>query len=241
MRERTLAGHAPARIAGVLLFAAGFVIWMGIITAEALYPEVYTTAGNEISDLGSTRPPDPVTLQPSAGIFDVTMIVTGAAILVAAWFVHRAFARGWVSVPLGLLGLGVLGIGVFPGNVEVIHPLFAMLAFVAGGIAAIAARRVTPQPFRTITVALGTIALGVLAGYALVGDVGAFAELGDGGVERWVAYPTVAWLMAFGGYLTATKSTVRHGRDVRPGDAEPPFTEPPVPRREEAVMALNRR
>jgi hypothetical protein len=44
--------------AGVLYFSAGFVLLMGIITAEAKYPVFrhYTTR-HEISDLGGTRPP----------------------------------------------------------------------------------------------------------------------------------------------------------------------------------------
>ena len=28
-----------------------------------------------------------------------------------------------------------------------------------------------------------------------------YRELGDGGIERWVAYPVVLWLVAFGGNL----------------------------------------
>ena len=31
-------------------------------------------------------------------------------------------------------------------------------------------------------------------------------ELGDGGIERWVAYPVVLWLVAFGGYLAGRGS-----------------------------------
>ena len=43
---------------------------MGIITAEALYPGTFSTGANEISDLGGTRPPNSVILQPSATIFN---------------------------------------------------------------------------------------------------------------------------------------------------------------------------
>jgi hypothetical membrane protein len=47
---------------------AGFVGFMGIITAEVLYPD-YSTR-QDISDLGSTRPPDPIIHEPSATIFN---------------------------------------------------------------------------------------------------------------------------------------------------------------------------
>jgi hypothetical protein len=29
------------------------------------------------------------------------------------------------------------------------------------------------------------------------------AELGEGGIERWIVYPIVLWLVAFGSYLLA--------------------------------------
>ena len=67
--------------AGALLAVGGSAILMGIITAEALYPAPYSTFDNEISDLGATRPPNSVILQPSASIFNLTMIVTGLLIV----------------------------------------------------------------------------------------------------------------------------------------------------------------
>jgi hypothetical protein len=66
-----------ARIAGVLLSLAGAAILMGFITAEALYPGLYTTHTNTVSHLGASEPSNSVVLQPSAAIFDITMLVTG--------------------------------------------------------------------------------------------------------------------------------------------------------------------
>ncbi|MGB3635311.1 MAG: DUF998 domain-containing protein [Rubrobacteraceae bacterium] len=189
------------KIGGALLFVAGVIIYMGIITAEALYPAAYNTAQNEISDLGATRPPDSVILQPSATIFDVTMIVTGLMIIGGAYCVHRVFKRGAVTVPLALLGIGALGVGIFPGNHAVMHPIFAMLTFIAGGLAAILAYKVEAQPMRYISVALGGIALLTLLLAIFLGEAGLIGVLGDGGTERWVAYPVVLWLVGFGGYL----------------------------------------
>ena len=83
----------PLPLAGVLLSGAAAVILMGIITAEALYPGTYSTNGNEISDLGATRPPNSLILQPSAAIFDGTMLASGALILLAAFLVSRGMRR----------------------------------------------------------------------------------------------------------------------------------------------------
>ena len=123
-----------ARLAGASFVGAATVILMGIVTAEALYPATYTTFENEISDLGATRPPNSVILQPSATIFDVTMIVAGLAILAGAWLLWRQVARRGPVIALGVLGFGVLGVGVFPGNTGAIHQILSLVAFGAGGV-----------------------------------------------------------------------------------------------------------
>jgi hypothetical membrane protein len=197
-----------ARIAGVLLSLAGAAILMGFITAEALYPGVFTTHTNTVSHLGASEPPNSVVLQPSAAIFDITMLVTGAMILAGAWFAYRALRSKAVLVPTALLGVGTIGVGVFPLTHPAPHTLFAFTAFLAGGIAVVVSSRVTTAPFRYLWMLLGTVALG-----ATVLALDAFrtwapmVELGEGGLERWIVYPIVLWLVAFGSYLMATPAT----------------------------------
>lgn len=192
------------RLAGVLLLLAGAIVLMGIITAEALYPAPYTTGGNEISDLGGTRPPEGLVLQPSATIFNLVMLGCGLLVLVAAWLVQRGLGRRSLAITLGLLGVGATCVGLFPGNTGTPHALFSLLTFVAGGVCGLVAARVTSAPFRYVSAALGVVSLGALLSYGVLGDAGPLASLGDGGVERWVAYPVVLWLVGFGGYLTAS-------------------------------------
>jgi hypothetical membrane protein len=189
------------RLGGSLLFLAGSCILMGIISAEALYPGAYSTAANEISDLGGTRPPDSVILQPSATIFNLSMMVVGLLVIAAAWFVRRALGRRSVTIPIAVLGISALGVGLFPGNTGNPHAIFAMATFVSGGIAAITASRVTTAPFRYVSLLLGVVSLLTLGTYMLVGDAGPLADLGIGGVERWIVYPIVLWVTGFGGYL----------------------------------------
>lgn len=190
-------------IAGILLFLAGTVILMGIITAETFYPLGYTTANSEISDLGGTRPPNSIITQPSAVIFNLTMIVSGIMILFGAYCFYLAHKKLIFNIPLGLMGLGVLGVGFFPGNVEMLHPIFALITFISGAIAAITSSKVIDSPFRYIAICFGVISLFFLF----------FANffipiLGDGGTERWVAYPVVMWLTGFGGYILGAKSSI---------------------------------
>jgi hypothetical membrane protein len=106
-------GRAPHKIASGLLFTAGATILLGIITAEALYTAPYTTR-MEISDLGATD--TGVILHPSSYIFNATMLLAGAMILVGAWFAHRALHRRAVTIPTGLLGLGASVSGSSPAT-----------------------------------------------------------------------------------------------------------------------------
>jgi hypothetical membrane protein len=194
-----------ARAAGVLLALSGSIILMGTITAEALYPRAYSTAANTISDLGGTRPPEGLVLQPSAALFDATMLMAGVLVVIAAALAHRALGRWSLTVPLGVLGVGLLGVGLFPGNTTP-HPLFAYVAFLGGGLAAVLSGQSVTTPMRHICRVLGAIALlaTVLGTFLL--SWGPVAELGEGGIERWIAYPVVLWLASFGGHLTASRS-----------------------------------
>lgn len=197
---RRLRGRVAA---GVLMAAAGIVVTMGIITAEAVYPATYTTHDNEVSDLGATRPPDSIIRQPSARIFNGTMLVAGVLIIAAGEGLRASAAPRRAWVPVALLGIGVLGVGIFPGNRAPMHGMFAMLAFVSGGIGGVLMARVTHSPFRWMSLLLGGTALGAL-GVAMLADITPlWDELGDGGVERWVVYPVALWLVLAGGYLAS--------------------------------------
>jgi hypothetical membrane protein len=177
-------------------------ILMGIITAEALYPNTFTTGGNEISDLGGTRPPNSLVFQPSAMIFDASMAAIGILVIAGSWFVHRVFHRRSVTVPMLVLGMGALGVGLFPGNTGAPHAIFAMVTFVSGGVAAISAARVTTAPFRLLSFFLGGVSLLTLASYMLLGERSPMAAFGVGGIERWIVYPVILWVITFGGYLS---------------------------------------
>jgi len=191
--------HHNTKMAGLLFFLAGSVILMGIITAEIFYPPGYSTADSEISDLGATRPPDSISCQPSASIFNVTMITGGLLILAASFFLSRDL-KSWIVVFPALLGTGVLGVGLFPGNNAFFHPLFALTAFIAGGLSAIILSQIIPSPFRYVFALLGLISLFSLFFSGMIIPV-----LGDGGTERFVAYPVVIWAIGFGGYLTGNE------------------------------------
>jgi len=185
-------------LAGIFFFLAGCIILMGIITAESFYPEnyTYTTANSMISDLGATEPPNSIITQPSAMIFNFSMILTGILVLIGTYFLFRYYNDRIAGILIGLLGLGALGVGVFPGNINPQHPVFAMTTFISGGLSAIYSYRLIKSPLKYITLLFGIICLVFLFTASIFMPI-----LGGGGVERWVAYPIVLWLLGFGGYL----------------------------------------
>lgn len=192
------------KLCGLILFIGGSLALMGIITAEAMYPSGYTTNANEISDLGATKPPNSVSFQPSAGIFNTTMLLAGALILVAAFFQHTYLKKFLFSIPLLLFGLGLMGVGIFPGNKGAYHGLSAMLAFLSGGVCAITSFKIVSAPFKYIGILFGLIALA--SWFTAVLSPGTlFPVIGIGGTERWVAYPIMLWLTGLGGYLMNKK------------------------------------
>jgi hypothetical membrane protein len=186
-------------LAGLLFFLAGSVILMGIITAEIYYPSGYSTRNSDISDLGATRPPNSIIYQPSASIFNAIMIIGGLLLLAASFFFFRDLNRWGIVLFPTLTGIGVLGVGIFPGNMSPFHGLLALVAFVSGGLSAIISSKVVTAPFSYVMIFLGLMTL-----IFLVFNPVFIPVLGEGGAERFVAYPVILWAMGFGGYLAGT-------------------------------------
>jgi hypothetical membrane protein len=198
-------GLSERSIAGFGLTVSGFLGFMGIITAEVLYPN-YSTR-QDISDLGSTRPPDPVIHEPSATVFNSTMLLTGAIVVISAYLLYRVMDRRGFPITLAVFGLGAFGVGVFPGNVTPWHGLFALLTFFMGGITVLLSARVVSRPFSLLCGLFGAVSFLTLVSVfffgLVVGGPHPLEFLGGGGIERWVVYPLILWLLAFGGYLLA--------------------------------------
>jgi hypothetical membrane protein len=191
------------KLSGLLFFLAGAFALMGIITAEAFYPSGtgYTTFHSEVSDLGATRSPNSIIYQPSSSIFNTTMLLSGLMTLTATFYQHRYFRKLIASIPLGLFGLGLVGIGIFPGDKTPYHGMFAMLAFLSGGFSAIAtSAQITSAPFKYIGILLGSVALLTWCAAVFVPTI-IVPFIGIGGTERWIVYSLVLWLTGLGGYL----------------------------------------
>ncbi len=221
-------------VAGVLYSSAAFVLLMGVMTAETRYPiwRHYTTR-QEISDLGGTAPPHSTVTQPSATIFDTTMIIAGVLLLAGAFALWRLYQYRVLTVVSTLFGVGTLGVGIFPGNTGP-HGIFAMIAFLFSALTAIVVFKVTSAPFRFMSLSVGLLSLIALF-VGLLGEDSPVAKLiGLGGVERWVVFPIIVWLALFGGHILGSTQRMqpeRRGRAAMNGRAgarvDPPVVVPP--------------
>jgi hypothetical membrane protein len=195
------------KLSGLLYFLAGAIVLMGIITAEAFYPSGYSTFKNEISDLGATRQPNSVSFEPSSTIFNTIMLLAGIMVLMASFYQHKYFKKLLFTIPVLLFGLGLVAVGIFPGNVRPYHGMASMLTFISGGFCAFTSFKVVTSPFKYISILFGSITLftfimAVFASGLLI------SHIGIGGLERWVAYPIMLWLTGFGGYLMSKGNSV---------------------------------
>ncbi len=197
-----------------MLPGAGLVL--AFMTAEALYPGTYSINADSLSHLGATEPPNSIVLQPSAAIFDVSVMLAGAMLAGAAFLTYRAFRLKRVSIPIGALGLGSLGAGVFPLTSPDLHTIFAIVAFFGGGVAMILGSSVAPRSFRYFWQALGVVSLLAITAAFFLQDFGPIAGLGEGGAERWNIYPILLWQVAFGAYLLTSGPLATPSRE-QPG------------------------
>ncbi len=181
--------EAKIRTAGslILIGAAQFVICM--IVAETLY-HGYSTAGNYISDLG---------VGPSALIFNSSIFILGLLAAVAAYFLFRVYGRNPLPILILLAGIGAMGVGAFTEHTGMLHTAVSLVAFLFGGFSAIAAYKIASSPLNYLSVIMGLFALVALVLFGTNNYLG----LGNGGMERMIAYPILLWAVTFGGNLIA--------------------------------------
>jgi len=181
---------------GLLLFLAGFFIFMGIITGEIFYTADFSARDNYISELALKTD----FRQASAAIFDYTMIVAGLMVMIGTWFVNKIFKKYLLTIPMALLGAGLTCFGLFPGQILPTYDFFALIVFLCGSMSAIVSFKIVSTPLRYIFACFGIIVLIFIAFQKYF-----IPALGVGGSERWLFYPIVFWIIGMGAYLLGIK------------------------------------
>ncbi|MDH5481822.1 MAG: DUF998 domain-containing protein [Candidatus Bathyarchaeota archaeon] len=192
-------------MAGILFFIAVTQFTLCFIVAEALYPG-YSVSDNYISDLG---------IGPSSMIFNPSIFLLGLLSIIGAYFLPHTINFRALTVLLVLMAIGAMGVGVFTKDFATIHGAVSLMAFVFGGLSAIASFKVLKMPLSVISVILGLMTLGALAlftGGLLTSGLSSsieapasdfFLGIGPGGMERMIVYPMLIWLAGFSGHLIA--------------------------------------
>ena len=186
--------------AGVFLFIGAVQFVLGMLIAEFLYPG-YSASVNYISDLGATCRTTCIIYQPSASIFNTSISLLGVLALVSTYFIWREFHNRSISLLLGLSGIGMVGVGLFPETAGIVHLVASFIAFFFGGLSAIATYKLVKAPFAYLSVLMGMISLIALA--LFISEI--FLGLGPGGMERMIAYPLLLWVIGFGGNLMSSE------------------------------------
>ena len=173
----------------------------------------FSVLRNTISDLGNTvcgvydaR----YVCSPLHELMNASFILFGLTMAAGALLIYQEFRESVASFVgftlLGLAGLGTILVGLFPENtVSRLHVLGASGPFLLGNIALVVlglALSIGPK-LRTYTLLSGSVAL-----VALIFFLGhTYLGLGEGGMERIVAYPQTLWLIVFGVYMSRSRTS----------------------------------
>jgi len=190
------------RAAGTSLFVGAVQFVTGMHLAEYLYPG-YSVSGNFISDLGATCRATCTIYQPSASIFNFSVILLGLLIILCSYFIWREFRSSLITALFFISGLGAIGVGLFPETAGFLHLVVSFMTFFFGGLRAIAAAKMVKSPFSYFSILMGLASITALVLFGANNYLG----LGPGGMERMIAYPVILWAMSFGGYLMSPHNT----------------------------------
>jgi hypothetical membrane protein len=202
---------SDSKIAGLFLLVAVTQFILFLEVAQDLYPG-YSISQNYVSDLGATCNAVCVIHQPTATIFDSSIAVLGAMLIISSYFMQRSFGMRILTTFVFLTGMGAIGVGIFPETTGILHTIVSAIAFIFGGLAAIASYRVVRLPLGYLSIFLGLLILVDVGLYKA--DI--FLGLGAGGMERMIVYPEMTWGLTFGGFLlnSPMKSSEEKVREV---------------------------
>jgi hypothetical membrane protein len=183
----------------------------------------YSLSRNTISDLGSTACGTwngRYVCSPLHSLMNASFVVLGITMILGSVLISRNFASGRAAAAgfaaMAISGVGVIMVGFFPENSEsTLHELGAAIPFVLGNASLIilALSFKMPAVLRAYFFLSGVMALLGLA--AFVGSH--YLGLGEGGMERVVAYPQTVCLVVIGCYLAARSSALARPRTISTG------------------------
>jgi hypothetical membrane protein len=198
-------GRDHLSVAGALAFVGATQFIIALSIAQSIYPG-YNVSSQPISDLGATcvsvlnnpgtspsSSASVCTIPVTATLFDSSVFLLGLLAFISACLIFRAGSKA-LGVTFMLGGIGAMGVGIFPETTGSLHTLVSFVAFFFGGISAVISYRSTRPPLSYFSVVLGVVTLLALVLYG----TSTYLGLGQGGMERLIAYPALLWIVGFG-------------------------------------------
>jgi len=201
--HRSVHHGAALWLVGSMLFIAAMAAVQLAWTGHA----AYSLSRNYISDLGNTGcGPWPSSsssdvCSPWHDVFNASIIILGILVLLGAALVRTGFPpRRSSTIGLCLVaaaGVGSIGVGLSPENVNLTaHSLAALVSFLGGNLGLVvlgfAMFRDTRwdglRAYTFLSGIVGLVATGLFLGHSYVG-------LGVGGMERLIVAPLLLWLI----------------------------------------------
>lgn len=185
-----------ATLSGTLLYIGGVQWFLGMLLAEAWYPG-YSSRIDYVSDLGTG---------PTALVYNVSVFLLGLCVVLAAYFMLKSIEKRVQPILLTITGIGAMGVGVFPADMQPVHSLFTLIAILFGALAAISSYQIQSPPISYISVSLGLLSLIAVIIFMPylglpVGSTETYLGMAKGTMERWAIYPILAWAIGQGSHM----------------------------------------
>jgi len=221
MEDHTKTGW-PLACGSVLYLLGGLQYFVVQAAAIKKFPH-YSLAHNTISDIGNTACAvfnGRYICSPYHAAMNVSFMILGFTMVLGSWLLFGGLATRnpklrWGAALFAFGGLGAVLVGIYPENtVPLFHGLGAAAPFLVGnaGLVLLGSSWPVKRLLRAYTLVTGGLALAALVFYASGHDL----WLGEGGIERVVAYPQTIWMAAIGlvGILAPALLARRSGRTV---------------------------
>ncbi len=191
-----------------------------IVVAQA-WAASYSWRLNTISDLGNTTCGTyggRYVCSPSHALMNVSLTVLGITMILGSLLIYQQYKDGRGSLAgfscMAISGLGSLLVGLSPENsISALHIAGATWSFFVGnvGLVVLSLALSISRSLRIYTFlsgALALVALGLFVSHSYLG-------LGEGGMERIVAYPQTVWLIVFGIYTYSHQASKRYNKAIK--------------------------
>jgi len=189
------------KTAVLLMFVGAAQVILAAIVSESVYSGV-NVVQKEMTALGTFS-----SAGNYAAIFDVSVLLLGLTVIAGAYFIQRIFRNKLFTALLSVSGAGVVAMALVANFSLQLHSIFAMVTFVALAVSAFMSYKFEKSPLSYVSVVLGVVMLSALVLFVL-GQVnsGFYLGISIGGMERFIIYPALLWLLGFGAYLIGDSS-----------------------------------